>query len=181
MNVTQFTKRAPGRLTKTVEGNPAFVPAPAPRQLRLSEEAIRLLDEASNRLGVLEGIARRLPNPELLIGPYLRREAVLSSRIEGTLTTLSDVYAAEAQLKLDVALAPDVQEVLNYLSAHRYGLERLKTLPLSLRLIKELHRELMTGVRGAEKRPGEFRTYQTFIGGSSEANATFVPPPPLEM
>ncbi|MEX2210243.1 MAG: Fic family protein [Gaiellaceae bacterium] len=179
MNVAQFTKRAPGRLTTTLEGNPAFVPSPAPRQLRLSDDAIGLLDEASNRLGVLAGIARRLPNPELLVGPYLTREAVLSSRIEGTMTTLSDVYASEAQLRLEIA--PDVQEVLNYLTAYRYGLGRLGTLPLSLRLLRELHGQLMEGVRGAEKRPGEFRTYQNFIGGGSEATARFVPPPPLEM
>jgi Fic family protein len=179
MNVAQFTKRAPGRMTKTLEGNPAFVPEPAPRQLRLSDEAIGLLDEASNHLGVLAGIARRLPNPELLIGSYLRREAVLSSKIEGTQTTLSDVYASEAQLKLDIA--PDVQEVLNYLTACRYGLGRLSTLPLSLRLLRELHERLMRDVRGAEKRPGEFRTYQNFIGGTNEVDATFVPPPPLEM
>lgn len=179
MNVAQFTKRSPGRLTKTVEGNPAFVPAPAPRDIRLSREAIDVLDEASNRLGVLEGIARRLPNPELLIGPYLTREAVLSSRIEGTQTTLSDVYASEAQLRLEVA--PDVQEVLNYLSAYRFGLRRLGSLPLSLRLIRELHGELMRGVRGGQKNPGEFRTYQNYIGGSREADARFVPPPPQDL
>jgi Fic family protein len=179
MNVAEFTKRAPGRITKTLERNPAFVPDPAPRHIRLSSDAVGLLDEASNRLGVLAGIARRLPNPDLLIGPYLRREAVLSSRIEGTQTTLSDVYAAEAQLRLDIA--PDVREVLNYLTAYGYGLERLGTLPLSLRLLRELHERLMEGVRGAEKRPGEFRTYQNFIGGDNEANARFVPPPPLEM
>lgn len=179
MNVAQFTKRSPGRLTTTLEGNPAFVPEPVPRQVRLSNEAVSLLDEASNRLGVLEGIARRLPNPELLIGPYLRREAVLSSRIEGTRTTLSDVYASEAQLKLEIS--PDVQEVLNYLAAYRHGLARLPTLPLSLRLIREIHDRLMRGVRGAAKQPGQFRTYQNFIGGSREGNATFVPPPPLDM
>lgn len=179
MNVAQFTKRSPGRITKTVEGNPSFVPDPAPRQLRLSDEAVGLLDQASNRLGVLQGIARRLPNPELLIGPYLRREAVLSSRIEGTQTTLSDVYASEAQLKLEIA--PDVQEVLNYITAYRYGLGRLATLPLSLRFLRELHGRLMRGVRGAEKQPGEFRTYHNFIGGNTEVDARYVPPPPLEM
>jgi Fic family protein len=179
VDARRFTRKAWGRLAKTIEGNDAFVPAPAPRQLALSQEAVALLDAAANRLGVLEGIARRLPNPDLLIGPYLRREAVLSSRIEGTQTTLSDVYAFEAQLSLDVA--PDVQEVVNYLEAYKYGLRRLASLPLSLRLIRELHERLMTGVRGAEKRPGEFRTYQNFIGGTTETNATYVPPPPLEM
>lgn len=179
MNSRHFTQKAWGSLTKTLDGNNAFVPATAPRRLTLSQEAVALLDAASNRIGVLEGIARRLPNPDLLIGPYLRREAVLSSRIEGTQTTLSDVYASEAQLSLDVA--PDVQEVLNYLEAYKYGLARLSSLPLSLRLLRELHERLMSGVRGAEKRPGEFRTYQNFIGGTTEANATYVPPPPLDM
>jgi Fic family protein len=174
-----FTNKAPGRLTRTPGGNPAFVPAAAPRQLDLSPEAVDLLDEASNRLGVLEGVGRRLPNPELLIGPYLRREAVLSSRIEGTQTTLSDIYASEAQLELPIA--GDVREVLNYMDAYRYGLQRLETLPLSLRLIRELHERLLRGMRGAAKQPGEFRRYQNFIGGSSEDNATYVPPPPNEL
>jgi Fic family protein len=179
MNGRQFTRKAWGSLTKTLDGNNAFVPAASPRRLNLSEEAIALLDAASNRIGVLEGIARRLPNPDLLIGPYLRREAVLSSRIEGTQATLSDVYASEAQLSLDIS--PDVQEVLNYLDAYKYGLARLSSLPLSLRLLRELHERLMSGVRGGQKRPGEFRTYQNFIGGTTEANATYVPPPLLEM
>ena len=179
MDSESFTDKAPGRLTRTPGGNPAFVPAAAPRRLALSAEAVDLLDEASNRLGVLEGVGRRLPNPELLIGPYLRREAVLSSRIEGTQTTLSDIYASEAQLELPIA--GDVREVLNYMDAYRYGLQRLETLPLSLRLIRELHQRLLRGVRGAAKQPGEFRRYQNFIGGSSEENATYVPPPPNEL
>jgi Fic family protein len=144
--------------------------------LALSSEGVDLLDAASNRLGVLEGVARRLLNPDLLIGPYLRREAVLSSRIEGTQATLADVYASEAQLRLDVPA--DVQEVLKYLEAYRFGLDRLSTLPLSLRLIREVHERLMRGVRGYGKQPGEFRTYQNFVGGTTEANATYVPPPP---
>jgi len=179
MDKAAFSKDAPGRIVKTLEGNPAFVPDPAPRRFSLSAEAVDVMAAASNRLGVLEGIASRLPNPELLIGPYLRREAVLSSRIEGTQTTLADVYASEAQLPLIVA--PDVQEVINYLNAYRYGLQRLSKLPLSLRLISELHDRLMSGVRGASRRPGVFREYQNFIGGSNEADARFVPPPHLEM
>ena len=128
---------------------------------------------------MLEGIGKRLPNPELLVGPYLNREAVLSSRIEGTQATLSDLYASEAQLRLPVA--GDVQEVLNYSSAYRYGLGRLDSLPLSLRLIRELHEHLLRGVRGYGKQPGEFRNYQNFIGGATEANASYVPPPPNEL
>ena len=180
MDAAQFTANAWGRLTRTVSGNTAFVPAPAPRTLDLSGEAIALLDEASNRLGVLAGIGRRLPNPQLLIGPYLRREAVLSSRIEGTQTTLSDVYAAEVE-QLSLVASGDVREVQNYVEAYEYGLGRLYSLPLSLRLIKELHERLMRGVRGQSRQPGEFRTYQNFVGGSNEADAAFVGPPVAEM
>lgn len=180
MEVHLFTANASGHLTRTPSGNPAFVPAPAPRVLELSPEAVALLDEASHRLGVLHGIGRRLPNPHLLIGPYLRREAVLSSRIEGTQTTLSDVYAAEVE-QLSLVTSPDVQEVRNYMAAYEYGLSRLATLPLSLRLIRELHERLMTGVRGHSRRAGEFRTYQNFVGGTSERDATYVGPPVPEM
>ncbi|MCP9487736.1 MAG: Fic family protein [Gaiellaceae bacterium MAG52_C11] len=179
MDIEAFSPESPGRFAKTSGGHAAFVPGPAPRELALSPESIDLLDAASNRLGVLEGIGRRLSNPELLIGPYLRQEAVLSSRIEGTQTTLSDLYATEARLQLPVA--GDVQEVLNYSSAYRYGLERLDALPLSLRLIRELHERLLLDVRGSGTQPGAFRTYQNFIGGSSEANAAYVPPPPSEL
>jgi Fic family protein len=175
-----FTPEAWGALTVTIEGNPAFIPRAVPRDLVLTPEAVGLLDQASHRLGILAGIGRRLPNPQLLIGPYLRREAVLSSRIEGTQTTLSDVYAAEAE-QLRLVASADVQEVVNYLDAAQYGLERLATLPLSLRFLKELHERLMAhGVRGHGP-PGEFRTYQNFIGGTSEANAEYVPPPVLQM
>jgi len=146
----------------------------------LSEPAIALLDVAANRIGVLAGIARRLPNPHLLIAPYLRREAVLSSRIEGTQTTIAEIYAAEAE-QLSLVTSADVREVQNYIDAYQYGLERLATLPLSLRLIRELHERLMTGVRGGGTRPGEFRRYQNFIGGTSEATASYVPPPVPEM
>lgn len=176
MRREDFTSQAWGDLTVPTGGNASFIPRAAPRTLDLSPEVIALLDEASHRLGVLAGIARRLPNPQLLIGPYLRREAVLSSRIEGTQTTLSDVYAAEAE-QLRLVTSPDVQEVVNYLDAAQYGLERLATLPLSLRFLRELHERLMAhGVRGHGPR-GEFRTYQNFIGGTTEANATYVPPP----
>lgn len=180
MDATIFTKRACGHLTKTPGGNTAFVPAPAPRELHLSSQAIDLLDEASNRLGVLQGIGHRLPNPELMVGPYLRREAVLSSRIEGTQTTLSDVYAAEAE-QLSLVSTGDVREVRNYLFAYEHGLARLSSLPLSLRLIRELHERLMKDVRGAARQPGEFRTYQNFVGGPTEESATYVGPPVPEM
>jgi Fic family protein len=105
---------------------------------------------------------------------------VLSSRIEGTQTTLSDLYAAEAE-QLQLVTSPDVREVANYVEAYEHGLERLATLPLSLRLIRELHERLMRGVRGAGKQPGEFRSYQNFVGGTTEADATYVPPPVPQM
>jgi Fic family protein len=141
---------------------------------------VALLDDASHGLGLLAGIGRRLPNPHLLIAPYLRREAVLSSRIEGTITSLSDIYAFEAE-QLALIQSPDVQEVRNYVAAYEHGLERLATLPLSLRFIRELHERLMTDVRGGGLQPGRFRTYQNWIGGATARDANYVPPPPAEM
>src|SRR5215216_240409 len=132
MRAESFTSAASGRLTKTAGGNVAFVPSPAPRELALTSEVVGLLDEASFRLGALQGIGRRLPNPQLLAGPLLRREAVLSSRIEGTQTTISELYAAEAD-QLQLVSSPDVREVANYVDSYTYGLDRLATLPLSLR------------------------------------------------
>jgi cell filamentation protein, protein adenylyltransferase len=137
-----------------------------------------ILDEASNRLGVLQGIGRQLRNPHLLISPYLRREAVLSSRIEGTQTTMSDVYAAELDQE-ELIQAPDVREVQNYISAHEFGLRT--ELPMSLRLIRDLHKRLMYGVRGRERHPGKFRSYQNFIGAAKGEEATYVPPPLPDM
>jgi Fic family protein len=183
MDREQFSAQAPGRLLSTVGGALAFVPASLPRALELSQQVVLALDRASNALGVLAGIGSLLPNPHLLISPYVRREAVLSSRIEGTQSTIAEVYAAEAgqtQLFRDPA---DVREVRNYVAAHELGLRRLSALPLSLRLICELHRELMHGVRGSESSPGRFRGSQNFIGpaGSTIADATYVPPPPPQM
>ena len=124
-----------------------------------------------------------LPNPGLLINPFVRREAVLSSKIEGTRATITDLYAREAGQRAETRPPSDVEEVLNYVRALDYGLERIETLPMSLRLIRELHGRLMAGVRGEEMRPGEFRTSQNWIGppGSVIDDASFVPPPPAEM
>ena len=180
MDADKFGAEAWGELTRTLEGDLAFVPAAAPRDLDLSDEAIALLDAASNSLGLLAGIGRGFPNPHLLIAPYLRREAVLSSRIEGTDTSLSDIYAAEAE-QLSLVEVADVQEVRNYVVAYEHGLERLSSLPLSLRFIRELHERLMTGVRGGRMQPGQFRTYQNWIGGATARDAVYVPPPPAAM
>lgn len=176
MDPKLFTKAAWGEVVVAAEGFPAFLPAPAPRQLQLSSEAIGLLDEASHALGVLAGIGRLVRNPRLLISPYLRREAVLSSRIEGTQTTMSDLYADELDQQ-QLVRSTDVREVRNYVTAHEYGLRRLEKLPLSLRLIREVHRHLMQGVRGRERHPGQFRTYQNWIGAPTGADATYVGPP----
>lgn len=182
MNAADFTVDAPGELVRTTSGELAFAPAPLPPRLTFDMETVLLLDRASSALGELSGTGRLLPNPHLLIQPYLRREAVLSSRIEGTQSTLSDVYAAEAgqtQLFEDDA---DVREVRNYVAALEHGLRRIDQLPLSLRLVRELHERLMDGVRGGEH-AGGFRSGQNVIGppGATLADATYVPPPPLEM
>ncbi len=183
MDRDQFSEDAPGLLVPTVGGAVAFVPVQLLPTFAISPAAVRLLDQASNALGTLSGVGSLLPNPHLLISPYLRREAVLSSRIEGTQSTIADVYAAEAgqtQLFRDAA---DVTEVQNYVRAHELGLRRLSDLPLSLRLIRELHEQLMRDVRGADQTPGQFRRSQNFIAppGTSIADAIYVPPPPLEM
>ena len=120
------------------------------------------------------GLGARLPNPHLLISPYLRREAVASTRIEGTQSTLSEVLSAEAQLGVETE---DQREVLNYVRALERGIARLRELPLSKRLIREMHAELMRGVRGQERTPGEFRRSQNWIGGTNPSDALFVPPP----
>jgi Fic family protein len=156
----------------------AFMPAPLPVPLRWDPELLLLLSAADRAVGRLAGEGRRLPNPHLLIRPFLQREAVLSSRIEGTQATLGDLLAADA------GAAPpkdpeDLKEVANYVTALERGLKRLRTLPLSLRLVKELHADLMRGVRGETATPGEFRRSQNWIGrpGSTLTSATYVPPP----
>ena len=138
-----------------------------------------LLPTADRALGRLDGSALTLPNPDLFVFMYVRKEAVLSSQIEGTQSSLQDLLAAEAQL-LDQNLPRDVDEVMNYVRAMNQGLARLHELPVSVRLVREIHAELMRGVRGGRLQPGELRTSQNWIGpaGCTFATATFVPPPP---
>ena len=138
-----------------------------------------LLPTADRALGRLDGSALTLPNPDLFVFMYVRKEAVLSSQIEGTQSSLQDLLAAEAQL-LDQNLPRDVDEVMNYVRAMNQGLARLHELPVSVRLVREIHAELMRGVRGGRLQPGELRTSQNWIGpaGCTLATATFVPPPP---
>ncbi|MGQ9712851.1 MAG: Fic family protein [Desulfotomaculales bacterium] len=175
-----------GNLVQIQEGYWAFVPHPLPPEFNWTPDLVAALSAADRALGELAGLGRVLPNPHILIGPFLRREAVLSSRIEGTHASLSDVYAYEAAGRIrlwDQADRADVREVFNYVRALEYGLNRLKELPVSLRLLRELHAVLMEDVRGAGRAPGEFRKVQNWIGppGSTLAEATFVPPPPSEL
>lgn len=155
----------------------AYLPNSLPRALEISSENTRLLGDAEAALGRLAGVGRLLPDPDLLVVPYLRREALSSARIEGTQATLLEVLDAEVS---DEVLNPDLEEVVNYIIAMRMGLDRLESLPLSNRLIREVHEILLQGVRGRERSPGEFRTTQNWIGASHETieTARFVPPPP---
>jgi len=182
MRPNDFAEAAPGRLVFGQEGHCAFVPEPLPPNPVLDRSLILQLTEAYGALGELAGVGHRLPNPHLLIGAFLRREAVLSSRIEGTLATAQELLLFEV-MPTEPPRTPDVREVANYVRALEHGLKRLKELPVSLRLLRELHEVLMHGVRGQEKHPGEFRTIQNYIGrpGTPLQEARFVPPPPAEM
>jgi Fic family protein len=163
----------------------AFVPHPLPPKLAWSPSLVTALSDADRALGELSGLGRSLPNPHLLIVPFIRREAVLSSRIEGTQASLSDLYAYEARPLLSPEQEPtsDVREVHNCVQALEYGLGRLRDLPLSLRLFREIHACLMEGVRGERQTPGEFRQRQNWIGspGCTLDEVTYVPPPMDEM
>lgn len=167
-------------------GGVAFAPQPMPVELALASDSIRLLSEADYALGRLAGAAGRLVNPYLIGQPLLRREAILSSRIEGTFTTPEQLVLLEAGVPTpgeDVRTAEDTREVLNYVRAMEHGLVLLKTIPVSLRLIREVHQVLLDGVRGGQERPGAFRTEQNYIGsrGAAIDDARFVPPPVPEM
>ncbi len=158
------------------------MPAPLPPKLDLTPDLLAAASEASLFLGRLSGHGSQLQNPHLLIRPFVRREAVLSSRIEGTQATLGELLADEAGAAVDRA-PDDLKEVRNYVVALEKGVARLKDLPLSLRLVRELHQTLMKSVRGDSAAPGEFRRIQNWIGppGATVANARFVPPPPNEL
>ena len=191
MDVERFRRSPAGRLVRVGRGDAAywaFVPHPLPPRLEWDPALVHSLSQADRALGELAGLGRALPNPHLLIGPFIRREAVLSSRIEGTQTDLQNLYAYEAGQLLLPGLEPapsesDAGEVLNYVRALKYGLERLETLPVSLRLIREVHAALLEGVRGEASSPGEFRRSQNWIGppGCVLNEAHFVPPPPDEL
>ncbi|MEX0786830.1 MAG: Fic family protein [Dehalococcoidia bacterium] len=167
-----------GRWEKSLEGYTTFLPAPLPRTLDIKPELVYLLDSASRAVSVLAGIGETLPNPYLLIRPFMRREAVLSSRIEGTQASLSDLFIYEASERPQDP-SGDAREVANYVVALEHGLERVTDLPLSVRLMNEMHALLLEGVRGEDKMPGDLRNRQVWIGeqGTSVEEARFVPPP----
>lgn len=183
MNPEAFTAPEAGKVVRTSRRYFAFVPAPLPPAVRYDDALVLALSRADSALSELSGLGRLMPNPHLLIAPYVRREAVLSSRIEGTSTELSELLRDEAGAEVPARDPEDVREVRNYVSALEYGVKRLKSLPLSLRLVRELHERLMRGVRGNRATPGEFRRSQNWIGpsGSTPETATYVPPPVEEM
>jgi len=173
-------QRITGTYIRQATGYKAFIPKALPPDppIKMDPEMQNLLSEADRALGRLDGSIQTLPNPDLFVFMYVRKEAVLSSQIEGTQASLNDLLVAEAKMQ-DRKHPNDVHEVINYVDAFNYGLERLQSFPLSLRLIREIHEKLMKGVRGFNMTPGEFRTSQNWNGppGCTLAQALFVPPP----
>ena len=172
-----------GRYVAQPAGYRAFMPAALPPEppVRLAGNMQARLSAADLALGRLDGAIQTLPDPDLFILMYVRKEAVLSSQIEGTQSSLHDVLAAETRLRSPGG-SGDVGDVINYVQAMNYGIERLRTLPLSIRLIREIHARLLQGARGGGLTPGELRTTQNWIGpaGGALREAVFVPPPPHE-
>ena len=185
MNPSDFRSQRAGSLERREMTNGleyfAFVPTGLPPSLVYDEELIGLLSDADAAVGELAGVGGQLPNPHVLLGPYVRREAVLSSRIEGTQASLSDVFEDEALHDDPTADSPDIQEVRNYVTALEFGIAQVRGgQTVGNALLLTLHERLMAGVRGADKSPGAFRVSQNWIGhrGSTPATALFVPPHP---
>ncbi len=178
------TNRA-GRFTPQPGGYSAFIPNPLPPQppLRADSKLRELLSLADRAMGRLDGSIQTLPAPDLFVYMYIRKEAVLSSQIEGTQSSLDDLLEAEAKV-FNPERPNDTSEVINHLAAIKHSLNRLKDLPISVRLIREAHDILLSGVRGAKKQPGQLRTMQNWIGPkgcTGPGEATFVPPPPAQV
>ena len=183
LNADDRTLARAGQYAIQSGGYRAFLPAPLPPvpPVAIGSDLQQQLSEADRAVGRLDGSIYTLPNPDLFVYMYVRKEAVLSSQIEGTQSSLQDLLAVEADAA--TATPRDVDEVVNYVRAMNRGLERLREIPVSTRLIREIHHELLLGVRGSQLTPGELRRTQNWIGppGSSLASATFVPPPPGEV
>lgn len=172
----------PGRRIQMPEGYSAFVPDALPPVIDWTPRLVNALSDADRAIGRLAGEGRRLPNPHVLMRPFVAREAVLSSRIEGTQATLGELLAAEAGAVVDRS-PDDLREVANYVAALEFGMARMEELGLSARLLREVHGRLMVGVRGGHARPGEIREVQNWLGvpGSTPHTALYVPPPPSEL
>ena len=178
MDMDQLANSPGGSLVPTIGDQRAFVPAPLPRQIQPSMLLMKSLEEALGAVANLAGVGETIQNPHLLIRPFVRREAVLSSRIEGTQASISDLFRFE--VSRGRRPNADVEEVANYVQALNHGLDLLEELPISVRLINQVHSVLMSGVRGGERRPGELRDEQVWIGpsGTPIEEARYVPPPP---
>ncbi len=184
MNKKDFSENKSGRLLETPQEYVAFIPNPLPPPIEFDMGLALALSRADSALSELSGLGGQLPNPHLLIAPYIKREAVLSSRIEGTKASLSDLLIDEIEDGHNkLTSKDDIKEIRNYVEALEHGVKLLDELPLSLRLIREIHAKLMQGVRGDKATPGEFRRSQNWIGpaGSTPMTAAFVPPTVDEM
>jgi len=183
MEPKNFRNSDTGKVIRAKTGYWSFIPAPLPPKLIWSGELVNALSDAERELSRLAALSSNFPFPRILTQPFIRREAVLSSRIEGTRASLVDVYNYESSQLSFLEESNDASEVFNYVRAVDYGLDRLKDLPVSLRLIREIHARLMEGVRGGNLTPGKFRHTQNWIGpaGSTLETATYVPPPVDEM
>ncbi|MDE0268348.1 MAG: Fic family protein [Acidimicrobiaceae bacterium] len=179
MRPESFKSTERGTVCRALEGFWAFHPKPLPHRIDLDNETVRLLDQATAAVNRLGGVGLLLPNPRLLIGPYLRIEAVLSSRIEGTQTDVPQLLRLEADRLTSPEQTEDAREVANYVVALEHGLSRVRDgFPISVRLMREMHEYLLKGVRGHHRTPGELRKSPVWIGGDTLGNAIFVPPPP---
>jgi Fic family protein len=183
MNPQEFTSPSAGQAIRTPKGYWAFLPASLPPEINWSPNLVSLVGEAERALAELSWVGQNFPEPHVMVRAFIRQEAVMSSRIEGTRASLDDVYQYEADQLSFLEPNSDVREVHNYVTALDYGITRLDSLPVSLRLIRELHQRLTEGVRGDIWTPGEFRQSQNWIGaaGSTLETATYIPPPVEEM
>jgi len=183
MKRSDITNDSFGHLVPTIDGQMAFVPDNLPVRLEWTSELVAALSDADRAIGQLHGVGLNLPNPNLLITPFIRREAEMSSRIEGTQAEVTDIYLFEMEDRSVESKVPDVKEVSNYVRALEYGLKRSGELPVCLRMIRELHEILLKDVRGEQGLPGQFRTDQNWIGsrGCAIEQASYVPPPPEQM
>lgn len=183
MNPQDFVSPSAGQVVRSPKEYWAFIPAPLPPDLNWTAQLVSLVGETERALAELSTIGKTFPAPHVFASSFIRQEAVMSSRIEGTQATLEEVYRYEAGFTPTSQPKSDVKEVHNYVAALDHGLSRLNTLPVSLRFIRELHGHLMEGARGDVWTPGEFRRTQNWIGpaGSTLQSAPYVPPPVEEM